>query len=168
MKQRHALRYTHTHAHTGSINNSGYKLIISISRFLSSSQIPRLSITWNIFYWPPMSHTHGGRTYRLSRPWTGAVDGVLADNTIWFVRRQPGHDHATRRGGDCLDASRWTRNYGEHTGTSAKRACVCACVHAHAGCWMPIKASRLVCRLLVLSCAKPLWEDLEEPLGGRW
>ena len=28
-----------------------------------------------------------GRTYRLSRPWTGAVDGVLADNTIWFVRR---------------------------------------------------------------------------------
>ena len=32
---------------------------------------------------------------------------------------------------------------------------------------MPIKVSRLVCRLLVLSCAKPLWEDLEEvPLGG--
>lgn len=115
--------HTHTHSHTGSINNSGYKLSISISRFLSSSQIPGLSITWNIFYWPLMSHTHRGRTYRLARPWTGAVDGVLADDTVWFVRRQPGHNHATRRGGDCLDASWWTRNYREHTGTSAKRAC---------------------------------------------
>lgn len=47
--------------------------------------------------------------------------------------------------------------------------CVYVCAHIqNAGCWTVIKVSRLVCRLLVLSCTKPLWEDLEEfPLGGR-
>lgn len=40
--------------------------------------------------------------------------------------------------------------------------CVFVSVQAHAGCWMPIKVSWLVCRLVVLSRAKPLWEDLEE------
>ncbi len=102
------------HTRTGSINNSGYKSIISTHGFLSRSQIPSLSITWDIFYWPLMSHIHREWTYRLSRAGTGAVDGVLADNTVWLVRRQPGHNNTARRRGNCLDASWWTRNYKKH------------------------------------------------------
>lgn len=121
-----------------------------------------------------MIHIHRGRTYRMSRPWTGTVDGVLADNTVGFVGRQPGHNHATRRGGNCLDASWWTRNYKRDIETSATQArlyagvFVCVCAHT---CWVlkVIKVSRRICRLLVLSRTKPLWVDLEElPLGGRW
>lgn len=119
-----------------------------------------------------MIHIHRGRTYRVSRPWTGTVDGVLADNTVWFVRRQPWHNHATGRGGNCLDASWRTRNYKRDIETSALQARlyagVCVCVHT---LWvlMAIKVSRRICRLLVLSCTKPLWVDLEElPLGERW
>ena len=69
-------------------------------------------------------------TYRLSRPRTGAVDGVLADDTVWFVGRQPGHDHAARRGRDRLDASRWTGNcgetHGEHQGAGIQYMPPCA------------------------------------------
>lgn len=50
----------------------------------------------------------------------------------------------------------------KNTGTSGNQACICVCVCAHAGCWTPIKVSRLVCRLLVLSRTKLLWEDLED------
>lgn len=36
---------------------------------------------------------------------------------------------------------------------------MCVCVHI-----LAVKVSRLVCRLLDLSCTKPLWEDLENSL----
>ena len=47
---------------------------------------------------------------------------------------------------------------GQHTdiSPSAERECVCVCVSEHVGCWVAVKVSRLVCRLLDLSCAKPL------------
>ena len=51
--KRDAQKETHTRTHKhvrGQLINSGYKLIISIGRCLSSSQIPRLSISWNKFF----------------------------------------------------------------------------------------------------------------------
>lgn len=69
--------YRHIHMHSVLIIMVTNKLV-----YLVDIKFTNVSIYHHLEHF-----LQSARTYRLSRPWTGAVDGVLADNTIWFVRR---------------------------------------------------------------------------------